>query len=286
VPIKLRSRPKGAPEERLFYFSLQVLFIFVLFALPVCWGDACWGKAVQAGECGLDRVDERVHLQYIIDGDTVKLTDGRKIRLIGINTPEIEHDDLPPQPYSKQARDDFVNLLRAKKSKLLLLRFDRERHDQYNRLLAHVFLEDGTNVQEYLLGKGAGFWLAIPPNLWQMDCYRHAEQQAKNKQRGVWGLRAYRPVSVQDLSHFVKGFHLIQGRVKKIGISRKSVWLNLSEGVSLRIAKKDLHYFKRLDLQDLKNRTVLARGWLHLERKNQVMRIRHPAALEVLNNNE
>jgi micrococcal nuclease len=277
---------KGVPKERLFYFLVQPLFISVFFILPIGWGALCWGQAIPGRECALDRVDMRVHLQYIIDGDTVKLADGKKVRLIGINTPEIGYDDTPPQPFSKQARDDLIKLLKAKKSKLLLLRFDRERRDQYNRLLAHVFLEDGTNVQEYLLEKGAGFWLAIPPNLWHMNCYRHAEYRARGTQRGVWGLRAYQPVAVQNLSRSVKGFQIIKGRVKRIGTSRKSVWLNLSKNVSLRIAKKDLHYFKHLDLQNLKHKTVLARGWLHLDRTNQVMRIRHPAALEVLDNNE
>ena len=64
--------------------------------------------------------------------------------------------------------------------------------------------------------------------------------------------------------------------------SRKSVWLTLEGDVSLRIDRDDLHYFTTPPEQ-LRGRTVIARGWPHRGAEGgPVIRIRHPAALEVV----
>ncbi len=217
----------------------------------------------------------------VYDGDTVELSDGRKLRLIGMDTPEIGHGHKPSQPLAQAATDALRKLLAT--SPRLHLRYDAEPHDRYKRMLAHIFLHNGTSVTAALLEQGLATTLVIPPNVWNLACYQAAERRARTARRGIWSLPAYQPIDATALPAKAAGFHIIQGRVLRVGKSRKSIWLNLAGDVALRIAREDLPYFKGYDLERMENHKVLARGWLHPQKSGPVMRIRHPAALEWLN---
>ena len=238
--------------------------------------------AMSAGyaDCPADRTDERIRVAFVYDGDTVRLDDGRSVRLIGLDTPEIGHDGAPTQPFAEQARTALEKLLAG--HQYIRLRYDAERQDRYRRTLAHIYLDDGRSVTALLIEQGLATTLVVPPDLWNLDCYRAAEQRAQAERRGIWALAAYQPVASTALASDAQGFHLIRGRVTRVGASRKSVWLTLEGGVSLRIDRNDLHYFSTPPEQ-LHGRTVIARGWPYPGTKGgPVIRIRHPAALEVV----
>lgn len=237
--------------------------------------------AAYAQGCALDRSDEEVRISRIYDGDTVELSDGRKLRLIGIDTPELGHGNDPSQPLAVDAANALRTLLAI--SPNLHLRYDAESHDRYQRLLAHIYLHNGASVAAALLEQGLATALVIPPNVWNLDCYQAAERRAQAVRRGIWSLPGYQPVEAAALPAKASGFRLVQGQVVRIGKSRKSIWLNLTGDVALRIDRKDLPYFKGLDLEHLENHRVRARGWLHPQKRGLMMRIRHPAALERLN---
>ncbi|MEO5703139.1 MAG: thermonuclease family protein [Gammaproteobacteria bacterium] len=220
-------------------------------------------------------------VSQVYDGDTIELRDGRKVRLIGIDTPEIGHGNSSSQPLARTATDTLRKLLAS--SQGLRLRFDAEPKDKYRRLLAHLYLQNGTSVAAALLEQGLATALVIPPNVWNLDCYQAAERRAQATRRGIWSLPGYQPVDAAALPAKASGFRLVQGQVVRVGKSRKSIWLNLAGDVALRIDRKDLPYFKGLDLERLENHRVRARGWLHPQKRGLMMRIRHPAALERLN---
>lgn len=222
-----------------------------------------------------------MEISQVYDGDTVKLSDGRKLRLIGIDAPEIGQGKRPPQALAITATQALRKLLAT--SPNLRLRFDAELKDKYRRQLAHLYLQNGTSVEATLLEQGLATALTVPPNTWNLTCYQAAEQRARSARRGIWALSAYQPVDTAALPARAEGFRLIKGRVERVGKSRKSIWLNLDGNVSLRIDREDLPYFKGYDLEQMKNRRVLARGWLHPQKRGSMMRIRHPAALEQLN---
>ena len=72
-------------------------------------------------------------VKWVVDGDTVVLIDGQKVRYIGINTPEVAHDDQSAEPYGETAKRFNALLVNRKKVRL---EFDKERFDRYQRLLA------------------------------------------------------------------------------------------------------------------------------------------------------
>lgn len=99
-------------------------------------------------DCGPGKIDEYVTIRQVIDGDTVTLSDGRNLRLIGINTPEIGYDGQASEPYAESAREALKRRLWRRRVGLI---HGQQGVDKYQRWLAHVFLSDDTNVQEWLL---------------------------------------------------------------------------------------------------------------------------------------
>ncbi len=233
-----------------------------------------------ADECRSDRIDETVHVSRVFDGDTVRLQDGRHLRLIGINTPELARDERPAQPLAEAARQRLRALL-ANNSPLQL-RYGTERHDRYGRLLAHAFLADGRNLTALLLREGRGSQIAIPPNLWGLDCYRHAERVARAAGRGIWSHPWHQPRHADSLATSTRGFHLVTGRVSRIGESQRALWLNLGDGFAVRIPREDLVYFKKIPPPSLLNRKIEVRGWIYRRNRQLRLTLQHPAGLRIL----
>lgn len=238
------------------------------------------GTAAAGSQCGADHIDERVRVDHAYDGDTVTLRDGRRLRLIGIDTPELGRDGKPDQAYAVAARDALRGLLKQKGPELEL-RLDRTRHDVHHRLLAHVFLSDGTSLSAWLLERGYATLLIIPPNDWNASCYAAAERHARADKAGIWALPKYQPIAAPRLQETARGYHLIEGRIKRVGRSAHSVWLDLEGGVAARIDRQDLDYFPVKSWTDLVGKRVIVRGWVHRYRDEMYLRLRYPTDLEV-----
>jgi len=223
--------------------------------------------------CNLGSADETVEVTHVIDGDTVILEDGRHIRLIGINTPEIGRDGKVSKPGAKAAQKHLQSLLKGHRQ--IFLKFDAEEFDRYQRTLAHLFLPDGENIQANLLAEGLAIPLTIPPNLIYLDCYLHHSNQAITSQRGLWSLQQYKPLASTTLDKNIRGYHVITGRVERIGKSRSSIWINLAGKVALRIKHKDLGYFNEAELHDLQGKMIQVRGWIYYKNREFRINIRH-----------
>lgn len=252
-----------------------------LFSFLPLLGSLALPAGAAAPRCPADHLDQQATAEYVYDGDTVRLDDGRKLRFIGLNTPELGRDGKPDQPYARAARQAVEALLAGGQSRLGL-RLGRERHDRYGRTLGHPYLQDGRSLAEVLLARGLATLLTVPPNTWNSDCYRQVEAEARAAKRGLWSLAAYQAVDSRSLGLKDHGYRLVSGRVERIGHSRSSLWLNLPGRVALRIPRRDLEYFTRYDPAQLEGRRVVAHGWLHARKGELRMTVRHPHALELL----
>ncbi|GMQ97230.1 MAG: hypothetical protein BMS9Abin15_0935 [Gammaproteobacteria bacterium] len=232
-----------------------------------------------AGSCdeGLSRSD--ADIRYVHDGDTVFLTDGRKLRLVGLDTPELARDERPAEPFAVLARDELRRLVGELTGVHLL--FDAERRDRYGRLLAHVLLEDGRNITRIMLMRGLAVMLIVPPNHLNTECYQAAERYARERRLGIWQLPGFQAIPSESLTPSDRGYRIVTGRIVRIGHGGTFVWLNLAGGLALRIAAADLGTFKSLNLEGLLGQTIEARGYLTQRHGELRMRIRHPYALTV-----
>lgn len=117
---------------------------------------------------------EEVLVTYVIDGDTVVLQDGRHVRYIGIDTPELENGNNSKitdyDMAAKEARKFNQQLVLGKK---VFLEKDVEEFDKYGRTLAYVWVE-GKMVNEELLKQGVADLMTIPPDIKYMERFKGA----------------------------------------------------------------------------------------------------------------
>ncbi len=131
----------------------------------------------------LSVAQEEAIVRWVTDGDTIVLADGRHVRYIGINTPEIEHEHQKAEPYGYQAKKYNEKLVF---SKTIRLQFDRERHDRFGRLLAYVFLLDGTFINQAMVAQGYAYLLPQKPNIKYAKILLQAQREAMSAQKGMW----------------------------------------------------------------------------------------------------
>ena len=122
-------------------------------------------------------------VKWVDDGDTIVLTTGQRIRYLGINAPEIDHKDQKAQPFGYKARSFNKNLLMNRR---IRLEFDTERYDQYGRMLAYIFLPDGSFVNSRLLQDGMAFYLYRWPNVKYAKILYHDQLAAMASGKGIW----------------------------------------------------------------------------------------------------
>lgn len=228
--------------------------------------------------CAAPRVDARVEVARVNDGDTVTLADGRRVRFIGLDTPEMNYGSGRPEPLAVQARDAVAELLGPSRS--LLLQYGRERNDRHGRLLAHPHLADGRSLTALLLERGLAPALVYPPNLWNLDCYQDAERRARSARRGVWALAPFRPRPVAEYRGRSGHYGVVEGEVTGVARNRGGVWLTLDGHATLQVPPEARPYFDGCRFEALVGREVRARGRLSRRGERWRMRLRHPAQLE------
>lgn len=220
--------------------------------------------AAAAPPCPAERYDETVVGAHVYDGDTLRLVDGRRVRLLGINTPEIGRDGRPSEPLADAALRVLEQA--AGPGATLRLRLDEEREDRYGRMLAHVYADDGENLQARLLEAGLATTLVVPPNVWASDCYAALERGARAARRGLWALARYAPVEARRLPTSARGFRLVRGTVGRVGESKGNFWLDFTPGVSIRVPKERLDYFAPWHPREALGQRFEARGWVQRRR--------------------
>ncbi len=127
-----------------------------------------------------------VDVERVIDGDTIEVTmpDGatEDVRYIGIDTPET-HNEV--ECYGREASGYNERLVA---DRTVWLAFDDERRDQYDRLLAYVYLDSDAQAMAnaVLLSQGFAEVLSIPPNVTHADRFEELAQEAQSASRGLW----------------------------------------------------------------------------------------------------
>ena len=125
------------------------------------------------------------YCSYVIDGDTIiVIIDGKKerVRLIGVDAPEKDGPYTKKEPFNREASAFTKNMTDGK---YVELKYDREKRDKYGRLLAYVYLEDGTFVNAEMIIQGYGTVFRKFPFKYRDDFISY-EQEARENKRGLW----------------------------------------------------------------------------------------------------
>lgn len=150
------------------------------------------------GKAAASTEREAAFVARAVDGDTLKLSDGRRVRLIGVDTPELHHSDKLLRDSRRTHKDiKDIQALGEKaaiftrqlcEGKAVRLETDVRKQDKYGRLLAYVYLEDGTFVNAKIVEEGYGQVMTIPPDVKYADYFLKLEREAREKRKGLWGI--------------------------------------------------------------------------------------------------
>jgi len=224
--------------------------------------------------CESSEFDSLTSVSHIIDGDTFITTDNTHVRLLGIDTPEIDYETNNHEPGAVNARALLIQFL--SQANQIGLVFDKESRDQYGRTLAHVFLVNGTNLQAELIKSGYAVPYTFPPNLMFTDCYYALAQTARNNNQGVWNYSAFQQINASELKPSDKGFRIIAGKIAEIHKSKRSLILELNQNLRIFILNKNLKYFEHMNLQDLLGKSIGVYGKISYRANVFWLQLRHP----------
>jgi len=123
-----------------------------------------------------------VRVSRVIDGDTIEIEGGERVRYIGMNTPETVDPRRPVQCFGKEASNKNKELVEGKNVRL---EKDISERDKYGRLLRYVFLGDQF-INLELVNEGYAYADTFPPDVKHQEEFLNAQRAARNAKRGLW----------------------------------------------------------------------------------------------------
>jgi len=247
------SVKKACPQRHAFFIAAGLMLA------------AVWGLPAHADDCRLQGEAQTVRVRKVIDGDTVVLTDGRHVRLIGINTPELAHQASKgsrgnsAEPLSTQAQQALAQRVMRRPVKLQL---GTLAVDHYGRTLGRLFDAEGNSIAAALLREGYGFPVIKAPDFRYVACVNEAAQLARRQKLGVWREAYFQPRDAQRIQHSDTGFRRVSGIVERVEVNRKQLWIELRGQVVIKVAGKSVRRFDLVRVQSSVGRRIEVSGWL------------------------
>ena len=137
-----------------------------------------------------DRV-EKVYVERSVDGDTIELSDGRKVRFLSMDTPETVKANTPIMCYGPEAKEASKKLV---EHKTIYLNYDKEKTDRYGRDLRFLYLTEqdakdqniDKSVNAGLVRDGYARSISYSPNTLARKPFDALMQTAQDQKIGVW----------------------------------------------------------------------------------------------------
>lgn len=235
--------------------------VYLLIQSACLWADSCSELTA----------DETVSVKTIYDGDTIQLSDNRRVRLLSINTPEMARENNPAQALAVEARDAVSDFLAN--SKTIYLTFGQRKQDRYQRLLAHISNSQHQSLEAYLVERGLAFPLAVPPDTQYSACLRELADRAREQNHGIWQHSYWQAIPATESAQFTQNFRRVCGTVAKID-SAGALWIELQGELVIHIDRNDWPFFEKsdFDLTTADNwigKSVELWGWLQDRRKQR-----------------
>ncbi|MFH1826995.1 MAG: thermonuclease family protein [bacterium] len=135
-----------------------------------------------------NKSENNIYVSRVIDGDTIELSTGQKLRYIGVDTPELNFNKNP-ECFAKESTEFNKKLVENKKVEL---EKDISDKDKYGRLLRNVYVQNESSssaifVNEYLVQQGFATVSTYPPDIAHIEELLIAQQEARENNRGLWG---------------------------------------------------------------------------------------------------
>lgn len=206
----------------------------------------------------------RVQVKKVIDGDTFLTTDGRMVRFIGIDCPEVDYRQGDDEYFAREAFEYTRQILEGNK---VFLEYDASLEDDYGRVLAYVFLADGTFFNARLLREGYARLFIVPPDIKYMELFKKATREARVEFRGLWGWweSILLPViSWQEAEDYFGQEVIVKGKIVNTFDTGEVIFLNFHpefwDTLSVVIFDEELNKFDYNPAEYLLDKEVMIKG--------------------------
>lgn len=245
------------------------------------------GGLVGAG--ALEIVDE-ARVVEVIDGDTLVLSNGAEVRLVGTQAPKIAlgRKGFRDWPLGQEARDLLASLALKE---TVGLAFGGRRLDRHGRTLAHLYRADGLWLQGEMVSRGLARVYGFHDNRALLADLLARERAARAAGLGLWADPFYAirsPAELErDLGDLVDSFQLVEGRVREAKIVGGRAYLNFGSDrhsdttAVLQAEAVALFQDENLDPEGYAGRLVRLRGWVE-SYDGPMIEVTHPEQIEVL----
>lgn len=197
----------------------------------------------------------KVAVRNVVDGDTLRLQDGRSVRLIGLNAPELGRKGRTDEPFAVAAKRRLQALVDASDGQVMVWP-GAEAKDKYGRTLAYLYDRDGASLEDPLLREGLAFHVAIAPNVARVDCQRQAEARAQASALGVW--KRSPVIAASQLRQ--SGFAVVGGKVGAVQRNRGGTWVTVGDDLVINVPARAQVPAARID--SWRGQAVQVRGWV------------------------
>lgn len=237
---------------------------------------------------------ETGRVKSVLDGDTLYLDTGLKVRLAGIQAPKLPlgRKGFVAWPLGEEAKTCLIELTEKRDIGLYYAGLKR---DRYKRALAQVYVLNDKGqpdiwVQEEMVRLGLARVYTWPDTKQDVKTLFKAEREARENERGIWALDYYkiRKPDPDPLAQDVDSFQIVEGIITSVANVRGQIYLNFGANYrtdfTVAIAKPGKRAFKKagVDPLSLEGARVRVRGWIEL-RNGPVIWLDHPERLEILN---
>lgn len=181
--------------KKIYFYIFLLLLPFLCFAQEDRDGQS---KAIKLFNIDFGRQYsyKNILVKRAIDGDTLVLESGQRVRLIGVDTPEMHISDKLYRDAKRTKKD--INTIQVQgelayqftrslvEGKVVNIELDVEKYDKYGRLLAYAYLEDGTFVNAKIIEEGYAQVMSIPPNVKYQGLFLALQKKARQENKGLW----------------------------------------------------------------------------------------------------
>jgi len=251
------------------------------FYLPLLAACLLVVPPVAARECHADLVESDAVVQRIVDGDTLVLSTEQRVRIIGVNTLEMDAKSAQDKQWARKAAD-IVSQLVAGKNVLMLA--ERDRKDRHGRLLAHIRLQDGQDVASILIQQGLGVAVAIGRNTVCAHDNIVLENQARSSNLGIWRNKGNWWRDADELLNAERGFQLIRAPISRRSHTGNETRVQLANGLSLTLGRQWPLDAAQTDalFANTDRQLVEVRGWIGGRKTTPQLTLHHPANLRFI----
>jgi endonuclease YncB( thermonuclease family) len=256
-------------------YVLSLLLVLVaLSAVPL---------AAQAAQLPAFELGESATVAAVVDGGEVELTDGRRVRLVGIEAPHPAAAHVRAWPYAAEAKTALEKLVVGR---TVELRFAGNRRDRWGRVLAHLFVGKRW-IQGEMIRRGLARVASAADNRIGVTELLVREERARQARRGIWRERFYAVRAADEAGRYAGSFQIVEGVAVDAATVEGQLFVNFGEdwrtAFSLRLAPETLRLFRAegIAAASLKGVRLRVRGWVR-GGERPIIDITHPEQIERL----